>query len=247
MDWFKTIGINSKQQKLYIFLIEHGASTATELAKSLGEQRTNIYILAEELEKRGLLERDESQSITRFRATSPSHLQQLMNKCQQNLAHESSALKQALPELLSTFQLTNPRPGFTYFEGLKGYSAVLDDMTRSQSEICVFGASNTPTDRHDAWTILQNKLAKRALAKINTRLIFENNLKSHIDTSLYTKHCMDVRFWGNAIFDGEIAIYEQKVVLTTYDDNLINFVMKNHIIADTLRSIFDTAWDSATE
>lgn len=245
MDWFTELGLNSKQQKLYLHVLEHGAQSASELADGLKEQRTNIYLIVEELEGHGLIVRNEDKPIARFEATNPNQLQKLMLSKQKRLANSASQMKKVLPELLGLYQLSNKSPGFAYFEGIKGYTAALEDMIRSHEEVCVFGASNVSRARPDAWKTLQEKLQKRAKAKISTRILFEDSLESTTDIESRKRQKMEVRFWGNAPFEGEVAIYGSTVVLTTYDESLTSLVIKNLAIAKTMQSIFDTAWNSA--
>lgn len=245
MEWFKTLGLNEKQQRLYLYLLEHGASTASQLAHGLGEQRTNIYILTDELETRGLVERDETQPVARFAATNPSRLQQLLAQRQQTLATNAVQLRKALPDLQGMYQLSSSKPGFAYFEGIKGYTAALEDMVRSKREVCVFAASDVSQARPDAWDVLQNKLSKRAHAKVDTRILFETSLKEDTDIPSRERQRMKVRFWGSAVFEGEVAMYGHTVILTTYDEKLVSLVIKNPAIAATMQAIFDTAWTAA--
>lgn len=245
MEWFKDLGISAKQQKLYLFLLEHGARSASQLAQELGEQRTNIYLLAEDLEKKGLVERDTSQPTVRFIATSPARLQQLLGQKQQVLAATASQLRKALPDLQGLYQLSSSRPGLAYFEGLKGYMVALEDMIRSKQEVCVFGASDISQSRPDAWSVLQNKLTKRAHSKVSTRIIFETALGAITDIPSRQRQRMQVRFWGDRVFEGEVAMYGHTVVLTTYDDTLTSLVIRNPVIASTMQAIFDTAWQQA--
>jgi hypothetical protein len=58
---------------------------------------------------------------------------------------------------------------------------------------------------------------------------------------------MEVRLWGGSVFAGEVAIYGNTVVLTTYDERLISLVIKNPDIATTMQTIFDTAWVAAVQ
>jgi len=115
-------------------------------------------------------------------------------------------------------------------------------MIRSKKEVCVFAASDVSRARPDAWDILQNKLAKRAHAKVGTRILFETALKQDTDIPSRERQRMKVRFWGDKAFEGEVAIYGPTVVLTTYDEKLVSLVIKNPAIAATMQTIFDTAW-----
>lgn len=246
MEWFKLLGLNDKQRNLYMYLLENGAVNASKIAKDLGEQRTNVYLLTEALQQKDLIEKDETSPVVLFRATNPDKLQKLMLAKQKQLAISAMELKKMLPELQGLYRLSTASDGLAHFEGLKGYEAALEDMVRFKSEICVFGASNVSRARPDAWKILQDKLNKRGFAKVPTRMLFEEELRSTTDIAAHNRQRMEVRFWGNSVFAGEVAIYGNTVVLTTYDEKLVSLVIKNQHIATTMRTIFDTAWVAAS-
>lgn len=250
MEWLKSLGLNEKQSLLYQHLLTKGGATASELAKDLGEQRTNIYLLLDVLMQFGLAEKNESTPVAQFKATNPNKLQELMTARQRALATSSVQMKQALPELLGLYHLNTAYDGMAYFEGLKGYEAALEDMNKTDGEVCVFGATKLEEVRPDAWDVLMKSLKKRALKKIKTRIIFEEAIRHSVtlsvDQSPLLKQYMQARFWGGSSFEGEVAIYDNAVVLTSYDDKLISLVIKNKAIAATFQAIFETAWADAT-
>lgn len=249
MDWLKALGLNQKQSILYQHLLTKGSATATELAHDLSEQRTNIYLLLDVLINLGLAEKDESLPVAHFKATNPSKLQELMTSRQKALATSSIQMKQALPELLGLYHLNTAYDGMAYFEGIRGYEAALEDMNKTKGEVCVFGATLLEEVRPDAWDVLIKKLQKRAIARIKTRILFEETRRTSstlsVDHTPLLKRYMEARFWGNSIFTGEVAIYDNAVVLTSYDEKLVSLVIKNSAIATTFKAIFNTAWDSA--
>jgi sugar-specific transcriptional regulator TrmB len=249
MEWFKILGLNEKQQAAYLYLLKNGAQSASDLARGLSEQRTNSYLIVEELVEKSLVEIDESQKVLRYRASNPEQLQKLMMDRQRHLAKQSSNLKQSLPDLVGMYHLTSSESGFAYFEGLGGYTTAMQDMINAKKEVCVFAASNALQDRPDVWDTLLRMLQKRAYAKIKTRIIYEESLKERVNISARTaeslKKSMEARFWGCSQFDGEVALYGNTTILTTYDEKLTSVVIKNKAITTTLQAIFDTAWASA--
>ncbi len=251
MQWLHSLGLNPKQSITYTFLLENGVQPASFIADKLGEQRTNVYLIIEQLIQKGLVEKDESQPVVRFRPANPERLLELMSQQQRNLAASSAQLKQQLPLLSGLFHLNVADEGLAYFEGLKGYSAALEDMTTSQFEVCVFGSSDISSNRPDAKDVLNAKFQKRSLAKVPTRIIFDESLREASDIpaflSMTTKKYTELRHWGHQPFgNGEIAIYGGTVVLTSYDEKLISLVIKNPAITATFQAIFDTAWNAAT-
>ena len=249
MDWFQTIGLNKKQQAAYMYLLKNGARNATELAKGLGEQRTNIYLIVDELIADGLVEKDQSEKVLKYRATNPEQLQKLMMARQKHIASQTAELRQKLPDLMGLYHLTSSEAGMAYFEGLSGYEAALQDQIHAGEEVCVFAASNTLHDRPDAWEVLLKMLQKRGHAKVKSRILYEVAIKDRIDLSFRTheiiKKTMEARFWGDALFDGEVAIYKNSVIFTVYDEKLTSILIKNKAITATMQAIFDTAWGSA--
>lgn len=250
MNWLKTIGLTQKQQDLYLYLLRQGVLTASELATALNEQRTNVYLLTDKLIELGLVTRDESQPIVRFRPVSPDRLQSLMSARQKFVAEQSVQLKKDLPNLLGLYHLHVAEEGMAYFEGLEGYTGALDDMLRSQLEVCVFGSTDVSIARPDADTVLRKSLQLRALAKVPTRIIFDESLRSNSALTVFsseaTKRYMEYRFWGEQSFGrGELALYGGTIVLTSYDEKLVTMVLKNPSLASMLQSIFDTAWNGA--
>lgn len=248
MEWLKSVGLNEKQVRLYLHLLEMGSLAASELARDLREQRTNVYLLTDSLMRKGLIEKDESQPVTHFKATDPKNVEKLFKLQETQLTSSAEQMKRTMPELLGMYHLNTAQDGMAYFEGLKGYASTLEDAIKAGNEVCVFGGSNIKASRSDAWDVLLNKLQKRVLAKIQTRLIFEEAIRHHTDTSVHevdpSRRYMQVKFWGKSLFDGEVAVYGSTVVLTSYDEKLVSLVIKNQGLATTIQAIFDTAWDS---
>lgn len=243
MEYFQSLKLNKKHQDLYMYLLENGPQTATELANKLMEQRTNIYLISEVLITKGLVERDESKAVTRFKVTNPSRLQELISFQQKNIAQKSLEIRQALPDLIGKYHLHTAKEGFAYFEGVDGYKSALEDMHRSSSEICIF-STEAVDDRPDLWEILQSAVQRRAIAKISSRMLLPPNLRDKVDFEEMARKRMNLKFWGNDDMRAEIAIYDQTSVFTTYDEKLVSVVIKNSAITSTLRAIFDTAWKS---
>ncbi len=244
MEWFHTIGLNTKQQKIYVYLLEYGASTASELAAGLEEQRTNIYLLMNDLIEKELIVRSESQPVVHFKIANPVRLQELMTENQTQVARSAARLRKELPELLGQYHLHTAGEGFAYFTGVKGYKATLDEPLRTRQEVCVFSTARV-NDRPDLWDMLQNSLQKRAAQKVSTRMLLDPSLRTKVSITDMARKRIELQFWGVAAFQSEIALCGDTTVLTTYDDQLTSIVIKNKLITATFQAIFDTAWGDA--
>ena len=74
-------------------------------------------------------------------------------------------------------------------------------------------------------------------------MIVDLSLKNRMIVEDLRRKNIELRFWGENIFESEVAVYGSTVIMTTYDDKLISIVIKNPSIAATLRAIFDSAWE----
>lgn len=237
------LDINEKEARFYLGMLELKPMTASNIAKAFNESRTNTYMILEELSVKGLIAEDDSQKVRHYYAAPPEKLTEILQTKQKELQSTQNSLSEVMQELQSMYILGQHKPGVSYLEGLNGYKKMLEDCTRSSTDILTFGATNVPKEQgyND---ILLRGLAKRKARGIKTRMLLDESCAPHVDTKHYLEvRGQDVRFWGKAPYESEIVIYENKVVLTVYEPNLINVIITNSIIAGTFKAIFNQIWD----
>lgn len=239
------LGLNEKESKFYLFLLEEGGLTAAQIANELQESRTNTYMVLEKLVSQELIAVDDTVSTRRYAAADPTSLRKLLLRQQQTLKQNQLALAGILPQLSSTYQLGQHKPGVVYFEGLLGYKSFQEDIARSDPPISVL-ASNVVPENKEAWEVLQKAVKKRHARGTKARIIFHNDAKNWLDIKAFEADGYEVRFWGDTPLIGEIVIYGNKVGITAYQPAVITTVITNEIISGTFRVIFEQIWDNAT-
>ncbi len=243
-DILKDLGLRDKEAKCYVVLLENGRTTAAMLAKQIGETRTNTYMILENLDKVGLVETDESQAVRRYRATEPANLKRLLMNRQHELKQANTTLNQALPKLQSLYNLGQLKPGVVYLEGLDGLRAALDDMARSKETARIIPSGDSP-HIPEAWDILQSGVNKRAKLGVKSKIIFPESLRTSLEFERLKKQGMTIRFWGEREYPGEFVVYGDKCLFTTYKPRVINTILTDAVIAQTLRMLFDDIWEKA--
>lgn len=243
-DLLRQLGLNEKEAKIYVLLLTEGALTAAAIAKKTSETRTNIYMILERLTVENLVITDDMHAVRRFRPADPTTLKTRLLDEQQQYRQKQAAFQAALPELSSLFNLSQHRPGITYFEGLKGFKTLLEDNSRTRGSIDIIGSDIAPNNK-EAWEILQKALAKRKARGIPSRLIFHEAAMNWPHISSFPKKGMDVRFWGREPLEGEVVLYDNKIAFTVYQPTLIVAVMTNDILTQTFKTIFEQIWESA--
>ncbi len=241
-DLASRLSLKEKEALFYVELLTYGPQTVKTLSMKTGEQRTNCYLILESLIEQSLVERDESKPVARFRAAHPSNLRRLAIAKQKEATDHVRDLATVLPDLTSLYRLTTEKEGISYFTGPQAYEAVLEDMAHVD-EVLVFISKTIFLKQPKIYDLLQQKLSQRGKNKVRSRFLTCADSKPFVHTVHFNHSNMEVRATPADLFDGEIAIYNNKVVLTTYEVNtLTTLVITDPAQAQTFKSIFEMIW-----
>ncbi len=238
------LGLNAKEAAIYLFLLSQDSLTAAEIAKKTKQTRTNIYMILESLQQAGVVLTDDSSAVRQYKAADPQILKQLLVIQQQELKQTQQLLAQSFGKMQSMYQLGQLKPGVVYLEGIEGLKTMLDDIARTKEEVVILPSYNAP-DNKEAWEVLQRGLMKRKALGVGSRTVFHEGARGTIDPAAFKKRGFDVRFWGERIYDGEFAVYGDKVVFTTFLPTIVNTILTNKVIAQTMRNLFEEVWEKA--
>lgn len=243
-DVLTQLGLNDKEAKIYLILLEEGHFAASPLAKRAQESRTNTYMILESLEKQGLVTANDSRAVRYFKANDPVLLKQLLVRKQLELKQAQGSLSHVFPKLKSSYTLNELKPGVVYLEGLDGLRVMLDDMARSGDEALIIPSDYSP-QVPEAWKVLQEGVNKRAKLGVRSRIIFPKALRKDLEFDRLLKQEMEIRFWGSREYPGELVVYGNKCVFTTYKPKVMNTILTDDVIAQTLRNLFEELWEQA--
>ena len=74
------IGLSEVQSKIYLYLIEHGQSTPSQIATGIDENRTTVYSALDKLEKLSIIAQKNKGKISAFIPKHPSILESIAEK-----------------------------------------------------------------------------------------------------------------------------------------------------------------------
>ena len=115
------IGLEEKEAKVYLALLQENEATATKLSKATSLDRTLMYQITNKLINKGLASYVIKNNIRYFIASEPkSFLKQLDEK--------KELIQNALPSLISTQNKKKTETKVEIFQGRKGVSTVLRIM-----------------------------------------------------------------------------------------------------------------------
>lgn len=114
-------GLNDRETKLYLALLENGQIGVLALSKLLKINRTGLYYTLNELTQKGLAEAIKIGKKRYWKATDPDQLLTKENEKQKLLVN-------LMPELRATYNSLSGKPRITYYEGIEGINRMDDDL-----------------------------------------------------------------------------------------------------------------------
>jgi sugar-specific transcriptional regulator TrmB len=231
------IGLSEKEARIYLATLELGSSVASDIAEKAKLNRVTTYDILEKLVQKGFINFHTRQKKKYFSPTDPDIVATEIKRRTNNLI-------KALPEF-RRLHGNIKHPSIQYFEGLNGIKTIYTDTLTSKTEILNY-ANSEEVRKH--WPNYdEDYVEKRVKKKIYLRGIApfdEIGLKVREENKKYYR---DIRLVPaeECSFTNEIHIYDNKVAIISFKDELIGMIIESHEITNTQRAIFKMAWEFA--
>lgn len=142
-EQLQEIGLSADQARVYSYLIENGTIPANTLSRRLGITRTLVYKILDDLDTKGLIEKDDSYKVTRFNAKHPHALRDIAESERQAADETSRKIETMMGPLVSAYNLEPEKPAVHFMEGLSGIQEILKDSLTSSEPIYMYVDSDT--------------------------------------------------------------------------------------------------------
>lgn len=231
-------GLNDKEIKIYLGLLEHGSKSAHEISKITGILRQTTYDTLSSLEKKGIVSEVEKNTKAYYNAEKPeSFLIQLKEK--------EKLIKDVMAELNSLNGKTQFETKTKQFNGIKGIKLLYNDFLKSKTTIKTI-QPDIP-EKFLKEYFIENYLSKRVENKIPTQILKEK-IVTEFQKSINTdrKKFREVRL-SKELNGAEthIVIYDNKVVFLDYRNEPVAVLIENKSFKDSQETLFDALWKNA--
>lgn len=239
------LGLSEKEAKVYLACLELGESAPADIAKYSGINRATTYVIAEKLTKDGLISQLEKGKKTYFTAENPEQLLRLLRKQEQSIKNKEQEFQKYLPELKTIFDTAGERPKVRFFEGKEGLKAIQEDFFKSKDK--KIEEIYSSDDLHNAFTKedLQELFKIRKEKKFRSRAIYARKEGKLPQPPLPEITEMRIVPGDKFPIHSDVLFYDDKVAMVSLRGKLVGAIVENKAIADTLRSIFNLAWEAA--
>lgn len=236
-----SLGLTPKEALVYLSSLELGPSPVAEIAKHAKVNRATTYVMIESLTKRGLISSMEKGKKRYFAAESPEHLQNIFHLERMGIEEREHDLHALLPELRA-LTAGKEKPRVRFYEGLEGLESMREDLFKIKDLdiLSIFSLDDTKEILHPEHTEpFRKKLLER---QIKNRYIYTSTeAPTDIPSAWEGRMVSKDKF----PFHGEITIYGDRVAMLSYRGKLIGVIIESHGLAETMRSVFELAWEAA--
>lgn len=228
-------------------------ATHLQLSYRTGINRTKVYRLAAELEKRSLISRKTDDRGTFLTASDPTSLEvRLMEReeaLQKTLRLQRDALKIVIPELLRLQLRDNKTFTVQTYRGVEGFQQMLWHELKTKGEMLVLGGATIEqlapkrqwSERHRAMTIAAGYHIRELLNEVLWNVPFT---ASEVFRARYTQRRIPKNL---LLMDNQTVIYNNTVATYHWrEDEKVGLEIVNAQYATMMRQIFEHYWQIAT-
>ena len=236
------LGFEEREAAVYIALLQVDTASVIQIAAKTGINRSTVYTILDSLAEKGLVSEIRIGKKVHYQAEKPERLETYVEQQQLLLEEQSKRLKDIIPMLKTVSRETGERPVVKYIEGREGIVNSTEEFFAGEEQ-ADYAYFFYPTD-------LMNEALTEAERKHFHAIRMKKNIKGKI---LYTvsgeplaSDSMGDRFRIDAErypITCDIAIYRDRIRMNTMGKSLSGIFIRSQDIADTLRSIFNLAYD----
>ncbi len=244
------VGLTNDQASVYLFLLEHGFSTAKIIAQKTLIGRALTYKVLDQLIALQLVQkRDDLGKVSKFFPRHPGAIKEILHDKKAELDRASLTLGHAFGELSSSFNLLMGKPNVQFFEGTDGIRKVYDDILEVNKDICVI---SSPSDKEEALHLLiREQIHKQVAQNIRTRAItpIGHAQKTSLSPEEDSKRLVERKKVSAEKLNipAQIIMYGDKVAITNFKEEFITVIIESAYIFQTMQTLFDYIWNHTTE
>jgi sugar-specific transcriptional regulator TrmB len=241
VSYLKQLGFGAEETAVYLYLLEHGASSVLAISRGIKSGRTKLYPLLEDLTAKQLVITHERHYGTSYEAQAPSALEFLVLERER----KADGLRKNLPAVMSALsELQTHSPSTSRvaeYHGIDGLKQMNFNLTKADGEYRVFELSGL--DKH-LGKHFADKMRSITKDKQTKSYDLTNN-PSRANEPGADNPLARVRYINSELFtiEFETYIYNNCVALLSYDRNdIFGVEIYNDKLTHQQKQLFDLLW-----
>lgn len=238
----ESIGLNEKESKVYLALLELGQATAQEVATKANLNRATTYFIIDSLMKKGLAASFEQGKKQMFVGSDPEKLKDVLKIQEAEVKRREKELEEILPELKSVNNQIKGKPVVKYYEGKEGVKTMVSEVFDKPGETIYMAYSLDNIDEYFSEEESAAWVKIRREKNIKVKSIYSSTLTT-LDSDPDTERLKIPQ--DKLPITCDIAVYGNKIRLASLSKRLIGVVIDDEELASSFRTIMKLAIEAA--
>lgn len=230
-----SLGLDGREQKIYLTLLEMGESLQLPLAKRVGIQRTSLRELLPSLIERGILAESVKGKRTYLVASDPATLIH-------RLEAQTKAALESLPALVALQNQRANKPRVYFYEGREGVKRAYQKTLEVDKPLYSFVDVSAMDPELEQWA-LNEYVPQRERLQISVKNIIS-------DSPRQSEVIPNTRYRQNKLmpkesfpFSMEVMVFGEWVMMShLHAPDPSSVVIQSRALADTLKGIHQALW-----
>ena len=239
------IGLSEKESKVYLACLQLGIDSVLNIARLSELKRPTVYLILDELEKRGLISRVKKEHKVLFKAESPDHLLSELNEKQE-------ITKNILPSLKAIYNLDPEKPTIKIAEGISGVKNVYQEIfiylsKHPDQELIIYGSLKDTLEHFESQTVdYFYRLMGRSKNKVREIGNDDHDTRRYYRASVKVNPNHEIKLIRNegCFFQTDNMIYGNNLVIFSVKQQIFVTTIESANICKTYRPLFEMAWRS---
>ncbi|MFA5023886.1 MAG: helix-turn-helix domain-containing protein [Patescibacteria group bacterium] len=229
-------GLNEKQIKVYLSSLELGPASVKKISQKAGLVRTTVYEVLESLKQKRFVNSFLKKTVKYYNAEDP---EQIIRLAKNNIED----LQGILPELKALGGEARQRPAIRFYQGQDGIKLIMEEILKEAKELISFGSSDDLFREMGEYH--QSFLKRRIEKKIPLRVILKDTPRSQARKDLEKQQLRQVKLLSpSSEFNGLIYVWENKIAMLSFKNDLIGIVVESKVLAETERELLNGLWNN---
>jgi sugar-specific transcriptional regulator TrmB len=242
--YLEDAGLSDKEAAVYLHLVQVEKASVVELAEKTKIKRPTVYTILDSLAKKGLVAEIEEDKKTKYVAEPPERLKTyierkevFLNELKDRFAHD------VIPQIKSLQRETGEKPVVKYFSGKEGIVSINEDVYEGKPDGSPFYIIYSKDLLDEVFKDKETDKYKknRTGQNIKAKVLYNWSKGEKQSDSLADRIKVDDKKYP---FYADISIYKDKVRISILGKELSGIYIRSKDLAETLKSLFNLAFDN---
>ncbi len=239
LEIIKNLWLTDKQAKVYLSLLEIGASPVTRIATKSWVNRSSCYAILQNLIKLGHIQRSQRRWVERFTATLPEILAE-------QLKQKYMTFENALPLFHGIANSYSIRPTVRIADGIEWVKNIYRDLLTEKKEILSYIGSEIQDT--ELLNFINHRFTRQRVAKKIRQRLLSTDLKDRKRLYKWDKKLLKEKIKINntdlSLLCGIHIYATNKIMINLFQkSDMVAMIIESKLLHQTLKSLFEYIWN----